>query len=165
MSGERAPRALSFQIVGSPAPQGSKRSVGRGIMVESSKALPAWRNDVATAAMIERAKLDSPLDGPLELHATFRFPMPKSRRKALREHGVGWKQSAPDLDKLLRGLGDGLEAGGLIASDALIVSVTAAKVEVAGDWSGAVVVLREMDDWPTAAGSWPPVALHGVEEG
>ena len=158
---ERKARALSFQIVGNPAPQGSKRHVGGNRMVESSKFLPAWRADVAAAAQAQRAKLDSPLAGPLELVVTFRFPMPKSRKKAERDRGIGWKVAAPDLDKLLRGLGDGLESGGLIDSDALIVSVTASKVEVVGDWSGAVVAIRELVAPPVAA----LIALHGVEAG
>lgn len=30
------PRAVGFHVVGLPAPQGSKRSLGNGVMVESS---------------------------------------------------------------------------------------------------------------------------------
>ena len=38
--------AISWTSTGIPAPQGSKRHVGRGIMIEANKALPAWREQV-----------------------------------------------------------------------------------------------------------------------
>ena len=38
--------AISWTSTGIPAPQGSKRHVGRGIMIEASKSLPAWREQV-----------------------------------------------------------------------------------------------------------------------
>lgn len=34
---------VEFTVLGVPAPQGSKRHVGRGVLVESSKALGPWR--------------------------------------------------------------------------------------------------------------------------
>jgi len=36
-----------FEVPGIPAPQGSKRHVGGGRMVESSRSLPEWRASVA----------------------------------------------------------------------------------------------------------------------
>lgn len=136
---------ITFEIVGLPAAQGSKRHVGRGVMVEMSKRLPAWRDSVTAAARDIADRLDGPLDGPLALTVEFRFPMPTSRRKAVREAGRNPKTSAPDLDKCLRALGDGLEAGGLIRSDALIHRVTASKVEVVG-WTGATVTITPAVD-------------------
>ena len=41
---------VEFEVVGLPAAQGSKRHVGNGVMVESSKALKPWRSAVAEAA-------------------------------------------------------------------------------------------------------------------
>jgi len=41
---------VEFTVLGVPAPQGSKRHVGRGVLVESSKALGPWRDAVAWAA-------------------------------------------------------------------------------------------------------------------
>ena len=37
---------VRWMTVGIPAPQGSKRHVGRGIMIEQSASLPAWRNQL-----------------------------------------------------------------------------------------------------------------------
>ena len=46
--------ALTFRVYGTPAPQGSKRHVGRGVMVESSKKVAPWRQDVVAAAAAGR---------------------------------------------------------------------------------------------------------------
>lgn len=131
---------VEFEVVGTPAAQGSKRHVGNGVMVESSKANRPWRAAVAAAAR-EAAGDEQPLDCPLQLVVTFRFPMPKSRPAAVRAAGVGLKVSAPDTDKLVRSVGDALTEGGLIRDDALICSVHASKVEVTS-WSGAVIRLE-----------------------
>ena len=124
---------VEFRVLGLPAPQGSKRHVGNGILVESSRALPSWRAEVAEAA--QRVAPDRPLDCPLRLTVRFRFPMPGSRRVALRRAGIAPKTTAPDLDKLVRAVGDALADGGLIASDARLCELVASKVEVIG-WTG-----------------------------
>lgn len=133
---------VEFEVIGVPAPQGSKRHVGNGVMVESSKTLRPWRDSVAAAARDVANSIGdlAPLDGPLDLDVTFRFPMPASRPAAVRAVGIGPKVTAPDLDKLLRAIGDALEASGLVANDARICSVTAEKFEVTG-WTGAIVAL------------------------
>ena len=46
---------LTIVAYGQPAPQGSKRHVGKGVMVESSKKLRPWRQDVKAAAEAARA--------------------------------------------------------------------------------------------------------------
>lgn len=133
---------VEFTVLGVPAPQGSKRHVGRGVLVESSKALPAWREAVAWEA--RRVALEcpgAPFAGQLHLRVAFRFPMPKSRPAAARRRGWAHKTTAPDLDKLLRALGDSLQAGGLIADDAAIASITATKIETTS-WTGAVVTIE-----------------------
>lgn len=130
---------IEFEILGLPAAQGSKKHVGRGIMVETSKNLKPWRDSVSAAARDIADTLDGPLDGELELSVEFRFPMPASRKKAVQEAGQCAKTSAPDLDKLLRALGDGLQAAGLIRDDARIARYRdVSKVEVVG-WTGAIV--------------------------
>ena len=136
-----------FEVVGTPAPQGSKRHVGNGIMRESSKALAPWRATVAQAARMA-VGANPPLDGAVALFVTFRFPMPKSRPKALRERGEAWKTTAPDIDKLVRAVSDALTEAGMIHDDARIVTVTAQKHEVVG-WTGARIVV------------WKVGSLHG----
>lgn len=136
--------AVEFEVLGIPAQQGSKRHVGNGIMVEAAKNLPAWRDSVAGAArdVADRIGDLTPLDGPLDLDVTFRFPMPASRKAAVRAAGHAPKTTAPDLDKLIRAVGDALTASGLIRDDARISSITAEKVEVVG-WTGAIIRITE----------------------
>ena len=134
--------SVTFEVFGVPAPQGSKRHVGHGVMVESSKALPSWRDAVtwAARAAAQRYGVTAPLGGPLSLDVEFRFPMPKARPKAARDVGRAWRTATPDLDKLVRAVFDALTASGLIVDDARICEVSARKVEVVG-WTGAIITL------------------------
>lgn len=139
--------AVEFEVLGIPAPQGSKKFVGmrggRGIMVESSKGLRPWRDSVAAAARRVAEEVGM-FDCPLHLSVEFRFPMPKSRPKKVRDMGIAVKTTMPDLSKLVRGLEDGLQQGGLIRNDSLIWRDSSYKVEVIG-WTGAIVRLSPND--------------------
>jgi len=55
------------------APQGSKKHVGNGIMIETSKRLKSWRKQVEM-----RAKLivDDIIEEPVEVEVVFWFPSP-----------------------------------------------------------------------------------------
>lgn len=138
---------VSFFAYGTPAAQGSKRHVGNGVMVETSKNLPSWRASVIEYA--QKAYQGPPLDGPLELQVTFWFPRPKSARRSAR-----YKTTAPDLDKLCRGIGDALQLAGTISSDARIVRWVAEKKVVPHlladldlpDGIGADVTVSVLDD-------------------
>ena len=137
---------VAFEVVGVPVQQGSKRHVGNGVMIEAANGHRAWRHAVATEArQVADGRTDTPLDGPLCLSVRFRFPMPASRPKRTQRIGIGWKLSAPDLDKLVRSIGDALTEGGLIRDDARIGMVLASKVETT-DWSGAEIKLHRLDD-------------------
>ena len=106
----------SFVVIGLPASQGSKRYVGRGIMIESDKRLPAWRESVKWMAVQARGT-NPPLDGPLRCTMIFTLPKPKSAPKARRT----WPDKKPDLSKLVRSVEDALTDSGLIVDDARIV--------------------------------------------
>lgn len=140
-------RSAQFLVYGVPAPQGSKQAFvanGKARMKESGgNRFAAWRNAVAEAARIEAERLGEPLDGALGLDIVFRFPMPASRPKRIRERGVAEKTTAPDLSKLVRAVEDALQAAALITDDARITWCTARKVEVSGDWAGANVFIGE----------------------
>lgn len=131
---------VEFEVIGTPAAQGSKRHVGNGVMIETSKQHKPWRATVAAAARDVAAHPDvaAPLDGPLQLVVEFRFPMPASRPKSVRAAGSALKTTAPDLDKLVRAVGDALTESGLIHDDARICYLYATKLEVIG-WTGAVI--------------------------
>lgn len=109
-----------FHVTGVPAPQGSKRHVGNGRMIESSKKVKPWRAAVQLASALARGFLD-PLDGPLVLSVDFYLPAPAKSKFGDKPAGP------PDLDKLLRSTCDGLTSSGIIADDARIVSIHARK--------------------------------------
>lgn len=110
-------RAVRIIAYGRPAPQGSKRHVGRGIMVESSKHLRPWRQCVHAAALAAR-KGAAPLDGPLLVRMVFTMPKPKSAPKTRRT----WPDRMPDLSKLARSTEDALTDAGIWTDDARVVA-------------------------------------------
>ena len=118
--------ALLF-VKGRPAPQGSKNAfvIGkRAVMVEASKHLPAWRNDIILAVkqLFNDTQDVTRFVDPVKLKVTFYIERPKQpKHKA-------WPGSKPDLDHYIRAVGDALTIGGLIADDALIVKILAEKV-------------------------------------
>ncbi len=110
-------------VYGTPAPQGSKRHVGRGIMVESSDKVKPWREAVKAASW-QAGYPVKPLDGPLNLTVVFTLRKPASAPKKRRT----WPCKRPDLDKLLRSTLDGLGESGIFHDDAQVVSIIAHKV-------------------------------------
>ena len=139
-----------FTVLGLPQPQGSKRLVRPGVMIESADVRP-WRQAVAHEARRAAAVLeDAPLDRPLCLAVQFRFAVPKVRRKAAVAAGGLWKVTAPDTDKLARAVGDALTDSGLIVDDSRLALVLASKVEVEG-WTGATITLYDLDAPPAVA--------------
>lgn len=133
---------FAFEVVGTPAPQGSKRHVGNGVMVESSKAVRPWRDSVAAEAMAARtASGHQTYDGPVAVDLVFRVKMPASRPKLVRAVGVAWRTTRPDLDKLIRSTLDALGAAGVYSDDAKVAQITAQKIETTG-WTGAEIQVR-----------------------
>jgi crossover junction endodeoxyribonuclease RusA len=132
---DRAP-ALVVTAYGKPAMQGSKRHVGRGIMVESSTRTRPWRENVRSAV---RAEIDATgwqrLTGPVEVVAVFFFDRPRSHYRTgrnagqLRDGAALWpaNRASGDVDKQLRLLFDAAVDAGAMADDAQVVSVRACK--------------------------------------
>lgn len=125
---------LRVVIPGIPQQQGSKRHVGRGVMIETNKNLKSWRIDAIAA--IQQAMRDQDWDmatGAVTVTADFWFPRPKSHygtgknADRLKDSAPRHKTSAPDLDKLQRALGDALTQSGAIRDDSLIVAWIAGK--------------------------------------
>ena len=101
-----------WYALGTPAAQGSKRMVGRGIMIESSKALRPWRDTMAAAAFGAGPKLE----GPVAVRLVFTVPRSKSAKKA----DVVPFRRAGDLDKLARAALDSVVTAGLLNDDAQV---------------------------------------------
>lgn len=114
---------LTLVVYGSPAPQGSKRPVGRdrfgrAKMIESSKAVKPWREAVKLAAIdMMAAELLMPLEGPLVARMVFTVRKPASAPKRRRI----WPATKPDLSKLCRSTEDALQEGGVFRDDGQIV--------------------------------------------
>lgn len=104
---------IEFTVYGQPAPQGSKKFVGttktgRGLMVESSKKVKPWRQDVKAAAVEAMAGRPA-LDGALVAVMTFTLPKPTSAPKTRRS----WPSRKPDLSKLVRSTEDAMTDAGI----------------------------------------------------
>ena len=122
---------ITFWVDGLPAAQGSKKHVGRGIMIEANKNLPAWRKAIETT--VAELHKGEPIDEPVIVRADFYLPKPKKPRWLV-------PATALDTDKLQRALGDGMEKGGLLRNDARIITWVATK-HYAKDRTGCQVTV------------------------
>lgn len=114
---------MRIEVAGIPAPQGSKRHVGGGRMVEVSRAVGPWRE--AVRAETQRVTNGGPGGGwasPVYVAIVFRLPRPQSAART-----VQWPAKRPDLDKLVRAVLDGIVAGGALTDDSLVVDLRARK--------------------------------------
>jgi crossover junction endodeoxyribonuclease RusA len=127
---------IDLSVNGKPAPQGSKRHVGNGRMVEMSKAVGPWREAVRAEVQLEmwtQGRLGAPLEGPLAVTITFLLPRPRGhfgtgRNSAcLKPSAPAYPTGTPDVDKLARSTLDGLVMGGAMRDDAQVVMLCAAK--------------------------------------
>jgi len=144
-----------FVVHGLPVPQGSKNcrcNNGVGHLYDvNAHELKRWRELVtseARTAYAEAGYRGGPFDGPLSLSAEFRFPMPPSRKGVDKTAGRIWKLSAPDLDKLVRALGDSLTDAEVIRDDARIVRQVVTKTEVHQLWTGVDVIIEQLWNAP-----------------
>jgi Holliday junction resolvase RusA-like endonuclease len=128
---------MQIRVYGDPAPQGSKTARvinGHVVMWESSKKLPGWRESVAMACKVASMEHEVPILGPIDLHLVFHMPKPKSVSRK-------YPNTAPDLDKLIRGVGDALQSSGVLSNDGQIVSIVASKVYAASPSENGVEIV------------------------
>jgi Holliday junction resolvase RusA-like endonuclease len=145
--------AITVTVHGLPAPQGSKSFKGRGtngkgVMVESSKNVKPWRQDVKHAALAEIDRIEPnlwrPLDGPLAVAMTFTFVRPKGHWRTgrnahlLRDTAPARPAGRPDLSKLARSTEDAL-TGVIWTDDARIVEYLTLAKWWAGGWPADVL--------------------------
>lgn len=128
--------SLSFVAHGSPVGQGRVSFMGKGRAVHSNaRTLLPWRKTVADAAREALAGSDwNPLDAPVRLRATFYLARPKfhSNSKGLRPAAPTHPAKRPDLDHLLRAVGDAL-TGIAWNDDSQVVAIRASKRYCAPD--------------------------------
>jgi crossover junction endodeoxyribonuclease RusA len=132
--------SIRIEVRGTPAPQGSKRHVGGGRMIEQSKAVGPWREAVRaeTQRVMEHFV---PFGGPVTVILVFYLPRPRTLPRKI---VLPFKR--PDLDKLIRAVLDGLTDGGLWNDDGQVQTITAQKFyATAADPPGAIVVAYESE--------------------
>jgi len=146
---------LSFFVSGLPVPQGSMKAITiknqkhTQLIATNDGALKAWRKRVVDVAELAIAATGWPLDCALPVKVACRFllPMPESRLKAIRTQGIDFARYPPDLDKLMRAIGDALTDADVVIDDSRIVSLGLSKYEVLEDeLCGVEVVVAPVDD-------------------
>jgi Holliday junction resolvase RusA-like endonuclease len=122
-------------VPGVAQPQGSKNAYLRGkrcVLVEANKNLPVWR--AAVIDHLERANAGcEPMQGAISMTAIFFMPRPKSVTRAL-------PSVKPDLDKLIRAIGDAATQSGVIQDDSQICEIVAHKVYSDVDLPAGVLI-------------------------
>ncbi len=146
---------MRFFVAGDPVAQGSKKamvshSTGRAMMLDSNRTkLHAWRELVASYAGVAMAGRDL-LDGPVSMSCIFWFTRPKKHYRTgkyshlLRDDAPVYKGSAPDLDKLLRAIGDAL-TGVVYTDDARVATWQASKRwAIGGNPAGVEIEITDL---------------------
>lgn len=122
-------------VPGVAQPQGSKNAYlrgGRCVLVEANKNLPVWRAFVQDK--LEQANAGcEPMTGAVSLTAIFFMPRPKSVKRSL-------PAVKPDLDKLIRAIGDSATKAGVIQDDSQICEIVAHKVYEGDDLPRGVLI-------------------------
>jgi crossover junction endodeoxyribonuclease RusA len=137
---------IHFNIEGiRPAPQGSKKHVGCGIMVEQSTNLKPWREAVRQEAL----KAGAPMAlGPVFLELAFRFARPKIHFNAkglLKATAPKHFIAKPDIDKIQRSTLDAL-TGVLFKDDSQVCRVVAIKSYcMEGELEGCEIIVQNVE--------------------
>jgi Holliday junction resolvase RusA-like endonuclease len=129
---------VSLSVTGNPASQGSHAIMyGRIVQVNSSKH-KAWRNAIVQEAIATLPDDWQPIDEPCELIVNFYLPKPKTVDRQL-------PSVSPDLDKLIRAVGDSLTDSGVVTDDSRIVRISARKLYAEGIEPGALIQVKTLN--------------------
>lgn len=136
---------LVIRVIGVPVPQGSKSISRTGRLYEANPALESWRRHVATVALAtSRRHRHKGFTGPVLLIASFTFVRPESSRRLL-------PSVRPDLDKLMRAIGDALQEAKVVGDDSQFTTEHLAKRY--GATAGVKIILRT-DTLEEPSGAW-----------
>lgn len=145
---------ISFFVKGEPAPQGSMIPItipGQAhtqLIADNDAELKRWRQKVGELAVLAARHYDWPPRRDNAMHLTCRFllPMPASRPASIRKQGIAICRVKPDLDKLLRAIGDAFTQYNIVFDDSRIAKGGQVKYEVADhELCGVEIVLRVID--------------------
>jgi crossover junction endodeoxyribonuclease RusA len=117
-------RRFRVFIPGHAAPQGSKRHVGHGVMIESSQRLKPWRSDVQSRLIDADGQPLAKFDkAPVKLSLEFILKRPLSTPKRATPQAA----KKPDLSKLIRAVEDAITDAGVWYDDSQVVMLQANK--------------------------------------
>jgi len=108
---------IAFRVNGLPVPQGSMKVIQGRVLHSQGSALAVWRSTIGWEAKLAKA---TPHNYPVKITINFIMPRPKSVKRP-------YPSVAPDLDKLVRGVLDGL-TGIAYDDDSQVVEIHARKV-------------------------------------
>lgn len=134
---------ITLRVYGDPAPQGSKRIVRGNRLIEASgEKLKRWRRAIAEECQIVRQENPEVFfTDAVSVLVRFYLPRPKSVSEKKRPQPT----VPPDLDKLCRGLLDGIGQSEVIwGDDSQVVKLTAEKTYSTAEEAGAVVVITKI---------------------
>lgn len=144
-------QCASWKINGIPAPQGSKRHVGMGRMIEACKALKPWREQIIADSQAND-RVPKGLDEAVSISLVFLFTRPKAHfnsKGALKLSAPEYKTTKPDIDKLARAVLDSLTLAGVFRDDALVYSLAASKRYCVGtEQPGVMITLMSSSQIP-----------------
>lgn len=124
----------AFEVLGVPAPKGSRTFLGRGASRESSEKCKPWVEAVAAIARIHRPA-GRTLEPPYRVELGFSLPEPQRPK-------WGWPTRDGDLDKLVRAVLDGLVQGQLLLDDRHVTYIGTEKNFGEAKANGVFVVVR-----------------------
>lgn len=131
---------MQLRISGLPKPQGSKRVFNGRVVEAAGNALKAWRKAIADECLAQVTEAHKPLLGPIRVDCVFYLPRPKTVSEKDRALPI----VPPDVDKLARGLLDGIGQSQVIwGDDSQVIELRATKV-YGTDFIGADVKITEL---------------------
>jgi Holliday junction resolvase RusA-like endonuclease len=129
---------VSFSITGDPASQGSHAIMQGRIVQVNSKKHKAWRTAIVNKVIATLPPDWEPIDGPCELIVNFYLSKPVSVTRLS-------PSVAPDLDKLVRSVGDALAIAGVYTDDSRITRISARKLYAQGIEPGATITVKSLE--------------------
>lgn len=139
---------LNVRAYGLPTPQGSKipgvSKQGKAFVREQSgDRLKQWRKSIIDATIEARSAIHhQTISGPVSLTIIFFLPRPATVKRAL-------PSVRPDLDKMVRAVGDALKSAGAYKDDASVCQLVATKQYATDDVQsapGVGIVLWEISE-------------------
>ena len=149
---------ISFFVAGLPQTQAGMREVpilnkakqviGKRLITTGSDDLKPWRNKVTQTAQYARnlhhwATLT---EMPVQMACRFFLPMAVSRPAAVRARGIEYSFRKPDLDKMVRAIGDSLTEAAIYKDDGQVARTVTEKFTVHNRaLCGVEVVVQSID--------------------